>query len=49
MYDIEKIYQATSVQDAIKHLVADPKSVIIAGGSDVLIRFVMASLLGAPL
>ena len=24
MYDIEKIHQATSVEDAIKHLVADP-------------------------
>jgi len=38
MYDIGRIYQATSTQDAVEHLVADPSALIIAGGSDVLIK-----------
>ena len=49
MYDIEKIYQATSVKDAINHLVADPKSIIIAGGSDVLISIRHGKLAGCSL
>jgi len=49
MYDIEKIYQATSVKDAINHLVADPKSIIIAGGSDVLISIREGKLAGCSL
>lgn len=49
MYDIEKIYQATSVDDAIKHLVDEPKSVIIAGGSDVLIKIHHGKLAGCSL
>ena len=49
MYDIEKIYQATSVKDAITHLVADPKSIIIAGGSDVLISIREGKLAGCSL
>ena len=36
MYDIEKIYQAKDVSDAIAALVADPDAVVICGGSDVL-------------
>lgn len=49
MYDIEKIYQATSVKDAINHLVLDPKSIIIAGGSDVLISIRHGKLAGCSL
>jgi xanthine dehydrogenase FAD-binding subunit len=49
MYDIEKIYTATSTQDAIEHLVADPKSIIIAGGSDVLISIRHGKLAGCSL
>jgi len=49
MYDIEKIHQATSVEDAIKHLVEDPKAVIIAGGSDVLISIRHGKLAGCSL
>ena len=49
MYDIEKIYTATSTQDAIDHLVADPKSIIIAGGSDVLISIRHGKLAGCSL
>ncbi|QUI23476.1 xanthine dehydrogenase FAD-binding subunit XdhB [Vallitalea pronyensis] len=49
MYDIEKIYQATSVEDAIKHLVADPDSLIIAGGSDILIKIHEGKLAGCSL
>ncbi|MBZ9633509.1 xanthine dehydrogenase subunit XdhB [Clostridium sp. FP1] len=49
MYDIEKIYQATSVKDAINHLAADPKSIIIAGGSDVLISIRHGKLAGCSL
>jgi xanthine dehydrogenase FAD-binding subunit len=49
MYDIEKIYQATSVQDAINHLASEPKSIIIAGGSDVLISIRHGKLAGCSL
>lgn len=49
MYDIEKIYSATSVQDAIEHLAADPKAIIIAGGSDVLISIRHGKLAGCSL
>jgi len=49
MYDIEKIYSATNVKDVIKHLVADPNAVIIAGGSDVLIKIRHGKLAGCSL
>jgi len=49
MYDIEKIYQATSVKDAISHLVLEPKAIIIAGGSDVLISIRHGKLAGCSL
>lgn len=49
MYDIAKIYQATSIKDAINHLVADPSAVIIAGGSDVLISIRHGKLAGCSL
>ena len=49
MYDIAKLYQATSTQDAINHLVADPSAIIIAGGSDVLISIRHGKLAGCSL
>lgn len=49
MYDVGKIYIATSTQDAIEHLVAEPNAVIIAGGSDVLIKIHHGKLSGATL
>lgn len=38
MYDIDSIYQAASVDDAIRALQKDPGAGIIAGGTDVLIK-----------
>ena len=49
MYDIGKIYKATSTEDAIKQLVADPQAIIIAGGSDVLISIRHGKLAGCSL
>ena len=49
MYDIGKIYTATSTQDAIQHLVDEPDAVIIAGGSDVLIKIRHGKLAGCSL
>jgi len=49
MYDIGKIYNATNVKDVIEHLVADPSAIIIAGGSDVLIKIRHGKLAGCSL
>lgn len=38
MYDIKELYEATSVQDAIRLRVEHPEAEIIAGGSDVLVQ-----------
>ena len=38
MYDIEKYYQATSIEDGVRALSEDPTAIIISGGSDVLIQ-----------
>lgn len=38
MYDIGSIYQAKSVPDAISALRSDPTALVIAGGTDVLIK-----------
>lgn len=38
MYDITFIYQARSVDDAISALKNDPEALVIAGGTDVLIK-----------
>ena len=38
MYDITSIYQAKSVDDAIEALQKDPQAIVIAGGTDVLIK-----------
>lgn len=38
MYDIGTFYQATDGKDAIRALAADPKALVVCGGSDVLIK-----------
>ena len=38
MYDIKELYEAESVEDAVRLRVAHPDAHIIAGGSDVLIQ-----------
>ena len=38
MYDIESLYEATSVADACEALAADPSAEVIAGGTDVLVK-----------
>lgn len=49
MYDIETIYQAKDVADAIRALVSDPAAVVISGGSDVLIKVREGKLAGCRL
>lgn len=49
MYDITSIYKAVSVDDAISALQADPEAVVIAGGSDVLIKIREGKLAGCRL
>ena len=49
MYDISNIYKAQSVDDAIAALKADPEALIIAGGTDVLIKIREGKLAGCRL
>ena len=49
MYDIKSIYRATSVDDAIRALQADPSAIVIAGGTDVLIKIREGKLAGCSL
>ena len=49
MYDIQSIYQATSVDDAIRALQDDPSALVIAGGTDVLIKIREGKLAGCSL
>lgn len=49
MYDIETLYEATSVDDALRALVEDPDSLVIAGGTDVLVKVREGKLAGAHL
>ena len=49
MYDIEKFYQAESIEDAIRALKADPEAVVISGGSDVLIKIREGKMAGCSL
>ncbi|MDD3213936.1 MAG: xanthine dehydrogenase FAD-binding subunit XdhB [Eubacteriales bacterium] len=49
MYDIEKYYQATDVQDAVRALSEDERAVVISGGSDVLIEIREGKLAGCSL
>ena len=38
MYDIKELYEAESIEDAIRLRIAHPQAHIIAGGSDVLVQ-----------
>ncbi len=49
MFDIQSVYEATSIQDAITALSTNPKAIVIAGGSDVLIKIREGKLAGAQL
>lgn len=49
MYDIEALYEANSVEHAISLLAEQPNAIIIAGGSDVLIKIREGKLAGCTL
>ena len=49
MYDITSIYEAKSVDDAITALAADREAILIAGGTDVLIKVREGALAGRRL
>ena len=49
MYDFSAYYEATSVSDAIRLRVEHPEAVLIAGGSDVLIKMREGRLAGCEL
>ena len=49
MYDIKALYEAESVQDAIRLLQEHPRAQIIAGGSDVLVQIREGRRAGAEL
>ena len=49
MYDIEALYEATSVEDACRALAEDPQAIVIAGGTDVLVKVRGGKLAGAHL
>lgn len=49
MYDIAALYEATSVQHAVELRQAHPDAVVIAGGTDVLIRVRSGKLAGREL
>lgn len=46
MYDIENIYEAVDIQDAIKALVENPSAIPLAGGTDILIKIREGKLAG---
>ena len=47
MYDIKALYEASSVEEAVALLTAHPQAIIIAGGSDVLVKMREGALAGA--
>lgn len=49
MYDLEALYEATSVAHAVELLAEHPEAKIIAGGSDVLIEMRAGKLAGCTL
>ena len=49
MYDVEAVYEAKTVEEAVKLRQEHPKAVIIAGGSDVLIKIREGKLAGCEL
>ena len=49
MYDIEKYYQAESVEEAVRLLNEHPEAKVISGGSDVLIKIQRRKIAGTSL
>lgn len=49
MFDFASLYQATSVDDAVSALEKDPEALVIAGGTDVLIKIREGELQGCRL
>lgn len=49
MYDMKALYEAVSVEDAVRLLTEHPEAIIIAGGSDVLIKMREGKLAGCEL
>ena len=49
MFDFNAIYQAQSPEDAIRALKADPSALVIAGGTDILIKIREGRLAGCSL
>ncbi|MDO4582284.1 MAG: xanthine dehydrogenase FAD-binding subunit XdhB [Bacillota bacterium] len=49
MFDIAGIYRAASLDDALRAYAADPQAVVIAGGTDVLIKIREGKLAGCRL
>ena len=49
MYDIESLYEATGIDDAVRALAADPAAIVIAGGTDILVNVRGGKLAGAHL
>ena len=49
MYDFSALYQATSVSDAVRLRAEHPNAVLLAGGSDVLIKIREGKLAGCEL
>lgn len=49
MYDMKALYEAKSVSDAVSLLTEHPEAIVIAGGSDVLIKMREGKLAGCEL
>lgn len=49
MYDIQSFYKAANVKDAVRALEANPQAVVIAGGTDVLVKIREGKLAGRDL
>ena len=49
MYDIERYYQAVSIEDAVRALREDDQAMVISGGTDVLIQCREGKLAGCSL
>lgn len=49
MYDIKRIYEAYTIDEAIKLKVENPKAIFIAGGSDVLVKIREGKMAGQEL
>ena len=49
MYDVKETFQATSAEDVLELLEAHPGAVLVAGGTDVMIRLKKRKLKDAVL